>query len=57
MSRQLNQSLYLLIIKGDFEVRGEIYMPEKKSFEQLNQQRQDNGEALFANHVMQLQEV
>ena len=34
--------------QGDFEVRGEIYMP-KKSFEQLNQQRQDNGEALFAN--------
>lgn len=34
--------------QGDFEVRGEIYMP-KKSFEQLNHQRQQAGEALFAN--------
>ena len=34
--------------QGDFEVRGEIYMP-KKSFEQLNQQRKEAGEPLFAN--------
>ena len=34
--------------QGDFEVRGEIYMP-KKSFEQLNHQRQQACEALFAN--------
>lgn len=33
---------------GDFEVRGEIYMP-KKSFHQLNEQRQKEGETLFAN--------
>lgn len=33
---------------GDFEVRGEIYMP-KKSFEELNKQRKEMGEALFAN--------
>lgn len=33
---------------GDFEVRGEIYMP-KKSFENLNRQRKENGETLFAN--------
>ena len=30
------------------EVRGEVYMP-KKSFAELNQMREDNGEALFAN--------
>ncbi|MBS4209575.1 NAD-dependent DNA ligase LigA [Bacillus sp. FJAT-50079] len=30
------------------EVRGEVYMP-KKSFEQLNQMREENGEMLFAN--------
>lgn len=30
------------------EVRGEAYMP-KKSFEQLNQLREENGEDLFAN--------
>ncbi|WP_010632506.1 NAD-dependent DNA ligase LigA [Sporolactobacillus vineae] len=30
------------------EVRGECYMP-KKSFDKLNQQRQANGEPLFAN--------
>ncbi len=34
--------------QGDFEVRGEIYMP-KKSFNELNEQRKQNGEALFAN--------
>lgn len=33
---------------GDFEVRGEIYMP-KKSFNELNKQRKENNEALFAN--------
>lgn len=30
------------------EVRGEIYMP-KKSFEKLNEEREKNGEGLFAN--------
>ncbi|WP_028042205.1 NAD-dependent DNA ligase LigA [Candidatus Stoquefichus massiliensis] len=33
---------------GDFEVRGEIFMP-KKSFNDLNRQREENGESLFAN--------
>ena len=33
---------------GDFEVRGEIYMP-KSSFEQLNKERKETGEQLFAN--------
>lgn len=33
---------------GDLEVRGEIYMP-KKSFQELNKQREANGESLFAN--------
>lgn len=33
---------------GDFEVRGEIYMP-KKSFQDLNREREKAGEALFAN--------
>lgn len=33
---------------GDFEVRGEIFMP-KKSFNELNRQRKDAGESLFAN--------
>ncbi|MDE6953375.1 MAG: NAD-dependent DNA ligase LigA [Erysipelotrichales bacterium] len=33
---------------GDFEVRGEIYMP-KQSFEDLNKQREKDGEPLFAN--------
>ena len=32
----------------DLEVRGEIYMP-KKSFEKLNEERRQNGEAEFAN--------
>ena len=31
-----------------FEVRGEAYMP-KRSFEQLNEERERNGEPLFAN--------
>ncbi len=30
------------------EVRGEVYMP-RKNFEALNQKREENGEALFAN--------
>ncbi|WP_050635529.1 NAD-dependent DNA ligase LigA [Candidatus Stoquefichus sp. SB1] len=33
---------------GDFEVRGEIFMP-KKSFNELNRQREAAGETLFAN--------
>ena len=33
---------------GDFEVRGEIFMP-KKSFNELNEERAKAGEALFAN--------
>jgi len=33
---------------GDFEVRGEIFMP-KKSFQELNKQRAEAGEAVFAN--------
>lgn len=33
---------------GDFEVRGEIIMP-KKSFNELNKQREEAGEPLFAN--------
>ena len=33
---------------GDFEVRGEIFMP-KKSFNELNRQRKEAGETLFAN--------
>lgn len=34
--------------KKKIEVRGEIYMP-KKSFNKLNQERQEKGESLFAN--------
>lgn len=41
-----------LKLKGDypdfFEIRGEIFMP-KDAFERLNQQREQDGEALFAN--------
>lgn len=33
---------------GDVEVRGEVFMP-KKSFEELNAQREKNGEDVFAN--------
>lgn len=33
---------------SDFEIRGEIFMPQQK-FDLLNQQRQLQGEALFAN--------
>lgn len=34
--------------KGDYEIRGEVYMP-KKSLERLNKERKENGEQLFAN--------
>lgn len=34
--------------KDEIEVRGEIYMP-KKSFLKLNEEREKNGESLFAN--------
>jgi DNA ligase (NAD+) len=41
-----------LKVKGnfpsDFEIRGEIFMP-LKSFQKLNEEREENGEALFAN--------
>lgn len=35
-------------LTGEVELRGEVYMP-KRSFEQLNEQRAQNGEDLFAN--------
>lgn len=35
-------------VKGDLEVRGEVFMP-KKSLEELNKKRKENGETLFAN--------
>lgn len=35
-------------LDGDFEVRGEVFMP-KKSLLKLNEERQKNGEPLFAN--------
>lgn len=34
--------------KRDFEIRGEVYMP-KSSFQALNKEREESGEALFAN--------
>ena len=34
--------------KGDFEIRGEVYMP-KKSLERLNKIQKEKGEKLFAN--------
>ena len=34
--------------KGHIEIRGEVYMP-KKSFLELNKERENNGEPLFAN--------
>lgn len=34
--------------KGHLEVRGEVYMP-RRSFEKLNNTREENGEPLFAN--------
>lgn len=41
-----------LVVQGDFpasfEIRGEIFMP-RQAFEQLNLQRQKDGEPLFAN--------
>ncbi len=35
-------------IDGDFEIRGEVFMP-KKSLEKLNKEREELGEPLFAN--------
>jgi len=35
-------------LDGDFEIRGEVYMP-KKSLERLNKIQEDKGEKLFAN--------
>ena len=35
-------------IDGDFEIRGEVFMP-KKSLEKLNKEKEANGEPLFAN--------
>lgn len=35
-------------IDGDFEIRGEVFMP-KKSLESLNKMREESGEPLFAN--------
>ncbi len=35
-------------LEGDFEVRGEVFMP-KKSLHKLNEEREKNQEALFAN--------
>ncbi|HOZ02318.1 MAG TPA: NAD-dependent DNA ligase LigA [Bacilli bacterium] len=35
-------------LDGDFEVRGEVFMP-KKSLLKLNEERKNNGEPLFAN--------
>jgi len=34
--------------KGDFEIRGEVYMP-KRSLEKLNKIQEEKGEKLFAN--------
>ncbi len=35
-------------VDGDFEIRGEVFMP-KKSLEKLNKEREQTGEPLFAN--------
>ena len=35
-------------VEGDFEIRGEVYMP-KKSLERLNKIQEEKGEKLFAN--------
>ena len=35
-------------VDGDFEIRGEVYMP-KKSLEKLNKIQEEKGEKLFAN--------
>lgn len=37
-----------IAIDGEVELRGEVYMP-KKSFNELNERREANGEELFAN--------
>jgi DNA ligase (NAD+) len=37
-----------IILPAHIEIRGEIYM-EKKAFQQLNKEREKQGEALFAN--------
>ena len=35
-------------LDGDFEIRGEVFMP-KKSLQKLNEEREQTGEPLFAN--------
>ena len=35
-------------LEGDFEIRGEVFMP-KKSLQNLNKEREEKGEPLFAN--------
>ncbi len=35
-------------VEGDLEIRGEVFMP-KKSLNKLNEEREKNGEPLFAN--------
>ena len=35
-------------LDGDFEIRGEVFMP-KKSLQNLNKEREEKGEPLFAN--------
>lgn len=45
---QINKSKSKKYKLNDFEVRGEIYM-KLKDFENLNKQREENGEKLFAN--------
>ncbi|MGN6594277.1 MAG: NAD-dependent DNA ligase LigA [Terriglobales bacterium] len=42
------RSLPLAVGKEDFEVRGEVVMP-RAAFQRLNQEREDEGEARFAN--------
>jgi DNA ligase (NAD+) len=37
-----------VIFRGHLEVRGEVFLP-RKAFERVNAQREDAGEALFAN--------
>jgi len=46
--KQINSIPKTLTKPIDIEVRGEVYMP-RESFEQLNQQRLNNNEAVFAN--------
>jgi len=45
---KVNPTIYEFSEESDFEVRGEIYM-SRKSFEQANQQRLDEGDEPFAN--------